>query len=421
MIKELEEQYNEMLRGISDELDIPPSKYKQAVDRYTSVAKWLAGGSFNGCKEEPCIYPQGSFRLGTVVRPTKDWKKADYDIDLVCELKIEKSAIKPEIVKSAIGNRLKENGTYKGMLDREGSRCWSINYSEQDGIGFDLDILPCIPEDMKEVELLISIGVLPEHAREAISVTNKENAGHYSWSPSNPIGYAKWFDEINKPLFKLNSVAQKQTILENNRDIFESIEKVPNQLVRTPLQRVIQILKRHRDLRFQGHELESDKPISMIITTLAAKSYQNEPDVYTALKNIFEKLESHTQLLNPTPILDEKTASLHLIEKRINGIWHILNPVNPNENFADRWHENNNRKARAFFQWVSWVKSDLVEILNQTDIKVMANSLEYYLGEMVSVKSLSGTANIAPTILIPKKTDIPREIREPSKPWGSNA
>ena len=73
---------NSILQDIAEELDIPPSKYQQAVERYTSVGKWLEGGHYPGSTGTPAIYPQGSFRLGTVVRPIRDGVETDYDIDL---------------------------------------------------------------------------------------------------------------------------------------------------------------------------------------------------------------------------------------------------------------------------------------------------------------------------------------------------
>ena len=40
MLTEQERQFNDILVGLADELDIPPSKYKQAVDRYSTVGNW---------------------------------------------------------------------------------------------------------------------------------------------------------------------------------------------------------------------------------------------------------------------------------------------------------------------------------------------------------------------------------------------
>lgn len=36
------------------------------------------------------IFPQGSFSLGTVVRPYRESKEMDYDLDFVCCLSLQK-------------------------------------------------------------------------------------------------------------------------------------------------------------------------------------------------------------------------------------------------------------------------------------------------------------------------------------------
>lgn len=407
-LSDIQKQYSELLENISEELDIPPSKYQQAVERYKSVGNWLEEGSYENCTVELDIYPQGSFRLGTVVRPIKKGREADYDIDLVCCLPIFKSSITPEKVKAQIGERLKENATYKKMLDKEGRRCWTLNYPEQDGIGFHMDILPSVPEEKHISDMIVD----PlEYSCHAIAITNKNENSEYSWLTSNPRGYAIWFDQINRPALSQVEKVQKQLLFENNRGLFANVDDVPIQLIKTPLQRVIQLLKRHRDIRFMGNEYEEDKPISIIITTLAAKSYQNEGDVYTALKNINHKLAVHSVLLESEILPEKSIADMKLITKKPDGTWYIPNPVNPGENFADRWHENNNRKAKAFFKWIKWVHSDLLNILDQLDIRQVSGSLERNMGKELVKRAVARMGCV-------ENPSIPTIDVKPFKPWG---
>ena len=84
MASETRFHYNQLLDRIARELDISPTDYKLAVQRYTAVGDWLQTGEYDGCEGVAHIYPQGSFNLGTVVRPIRDGKEASYDIDLVC-------------------------------------------------------------------------------------------------------------------------------------------------------------------------------------------------------------------------------------------------------------------------------------------------------------------------------------------------
>lgn len=421
MEHEVRDQYNSFLENLSDGLDIPPSKYQQAVERYDAVGRYLEGGQYGGSDYLPYIYVQGSFRLGTIVRPLIEGKESDYDIDLVCELHINKQTTNPKNIKILVGNRLIENDIYKNMLDDEGRRCWTLSYAEQDGIGFHLDILPCVPEDQDTKSTIIHTGIPYDLADSAIAITDKDGDYRYSWCTSNPNGYGDWFDQVKEPIFKIVADRQKQEIFYNNRQIFARIDDVPNPLVKTPLQRAIQILKRHRDGRFVGHALESEKPISMIITTLSAKLYEQQSDVLSTLNDIITHLYSYSNLLQSDYKNDERFTKSDLIRRLDDGSWYIPNPVDPGENFADRWHENGHRKARAFFQWINWAKNDLVEVMKIGNIRRIVSTLEDRFGEKLIKAASKGVIVLGSPAIIAGKTDAaPRvEINNPTKPWSN--
>ena len=208
----------------------------------------------------------------------------------------------PQAIKSMVGNRLREHGTYRKLLDPEGRRCWTLEYAEQDGVGFHLDVLPAVPDGR------------------GLAITNK-NGSVYSWSASDPRGYGAWFDGKNDAAFARAVVEQKQNIQRRAPLIYSSIDKVPDQLVRTPLQRSIQLMKRHRDLRFNHSDRIDYAPISIIITTLAAYLYGNEADVYSALSGIVGKLQAHAALVEGKTI-GRSLAAMGLIQRRPDGTWY---------------------------------------------------------------------------------------------------
>ncbi|WP_446831960.1 nucleotidyltransferase domain-containing protein [Candidatus Foliamicus sp.] len=297
-------KYCEFLEQVAREIDIPPGKYRDAVDRYEAVGRWLEDAEYPDCRVEPSIYVQGSFRLGTVTRPLRGGIEASYDIDLVCELAIQKKRTTPGSVKAMVGDRLQGHGTYRQLLDAEGRRCWTLEYAEQDGVGFHLDVLPAVPD---------ALG-FPDTA---IAITNKAD-NCYSWSASNPRGYGDWFDSKNATAFQRVAFEQKQSMQRRESLVFDSIEEVPDQLVRTPLQCSIQLMKRHRDLRFDHYDRIDYAPISIIVTTLAAHLYRNEPDVYSALAGIVGRLNAHAALIEGGAV-DPTVAAIGLIQRRADG------------------------------------------------------------------------------------------------------
>ena len=391
------DKYSRFLELVAEEIDIPPSKYQDAVNCYESVGHWLEEGNYPGCSGELSVYPQGSFRLGTVVRPIRDGVEASYDIDLVSELPVEKRQTEPRSVKKIIGDRLREHGTYRRLLDKEGKRCWTLEYAEQDGVGFHLDVLPSVPDP----SILMAT---------AIAITNKRG-DDYDWSASDPKGYGIWFDSKNQQAFKLAVLDQKKSIQARASDIYRQVDDVPDQLVRTPLQRSIQLLKRHRDVKFNDARRNEYAPISIIITTLSAQFFNNEPDTYSALTGIVTKLLAHAVLVDNGTV-DRSLAPISPISRTPDGKWHISNPVNPEENFADRWHEDNHARAKAFFSWVEALREDFIHVLTERRPGAVRQRLSAALGTVVAGHLDLITSAAPPEVRAPQIS-----ISGAAKPW----
>lgn len=349
----------QLLEKIAESLDISMSRYEEAKGHYDAVGKWLGKEDSPLAPYDPDIFPQGSFRLGTVIKPISD--EDEYDIDLVCELNLTKDDVTQKQLKKMVGDRLKANETYKRMLNgEEGRRCWTLNYA--DGARFHMDILPAIPEEFLFKWRLQGLRVPAQWAETAICITDNTYSNYalydHDWPCSNPKGYAEWFKERMKTQFDL----QRSILAKSMR---ASIEDVPDYRVKTPLQRSIQILKRHRDIMFKDDQ--DDKPISIIITTLAALAYDNEADLLEALTGMVRDMPSHIQTMNGVP-------------------W-VPNPVNPKENFADKWQEHPQRE-RKFKQWLLQVQVSLEKALRGGDIWSMGESLKGAFGEQTLSKSL---------------------------------
>jgi hypothetical protein len=176
-----------------------------------------------------------------------------------------------------------------------------------------------------------------------------------------------------------------------------NVETIPDYKVRTPLQRAVQILKWHRDVYFKNND---NKPISIIITTLAAQNYQNEADIFDAITNIVNIISDVNRL------------------KGAGSSYYIPNPVNPDENFADRWNENPARPL-AFFTWVEQLKADFSTALSQKDMYKIAESLSPAFGANIIERSLEkyGSTVKMPTKTYPEVTFSTK----PNKPWANIA
>jgi len=328
-----DENMNRLLDYLVELLDIPPSHYELAADRYRSLGKWLLRPESKVAHLFPEIYPQGSFRYGTVIRPLL--KAEEYDLDLVCQLALLKTMVSQKQVKHLVGDEIKayaEAHSFKEAAE-EKNRCWRLNYA--DHVNFHMDILPCIPEDKAFIDALCRLGVPIQLAATSVAITDKRHPNFEAiaskWPSSNPRGFAAWFEDRMRP------VARSRILKLVENRAYASVDKVPPYEWKTPLQRSIQILKRHRDVMFK--DSPEWRPLSMIITTLAAHAYDGETDLFEALTNILEEMPRNVRSTRPR----------------------IPNPVNPAEDFADRW-ATDSRYEQNFWAWHAQAKADIAQL-----------------------------------------------------------
>lgn len=131
------------------------------------------------------------------------------------------------------------------------------------------------------------------------------------------------------------------------RPVFESRRKamaiqaradvagIPTYRVRTPLKSAIQILKRHRNMRFVDEP--EGRPSSIVITTLAAHAYGQESTVAGALLSILDCMVFYVECGS--------------------GEWWIANSSDRRENFSDAWNDDPSRQV-SFDHWLQTAQAD---------------------------------------------------------------
>lgn len=375
------EQFNEILESLGENLDITETQFNAAVASYKSVGSWLSKDDSELAPYNPTIKPQGSFILGTIIKPISD--DDDLDIDLVCELSKKNDSWTQFDLKKIVGDQLKANKRIDDLLDEEGRRCWTLKYrQESDSLKekYHMDILPAITSEGYSVilnESYTKAFSAVEVNKLSISITDNESDNYYTsnmpedWHKSNPFGYAQWF-------FSKASAQQSRKMFSLN----ESVKPVPTfQKERFPLQRVVQILKRHRDMLYQdkSEKERKCKPISIIITTLASYAYKGETNILEALSNVINSMHEYIEDYNPNTGEKEK--------------W-VGNPINSIENFADKWKEFPERQTH-FYDWLDKVKIDIENITSQVDrgLNFINESMNKPFGEKLIEKTFSNLKN----------------------------
>jgi hypothetical protein len=383
MIKIYRTDLSFIFEEIAKLLDISDTLFEEAERKYQTVGVWLGEGNSPLAEYSPTIYPQGSFLLGTVTKPLGE--RDEYDIDLVFEMILSKLNTTQFRVKNLVGDRLKDHEVYRRMLDDEGRRCWTLVYA--DSARFHLDILPAVP-NVDFINQLKIQGVVNSWVDTSIALTDNTRPNYnkidLDWPRGNPKGYTAWFRFRMATQYE----AQRKRLAETLK---ADIQLVPEYRIKTPLQRSVQLLKRHRDITF---EKKSDKPASIVFTTLAAHTYNNEVDLVEAFNNIIDGMPNFITIKEGIP-------------------W-VVNPVDPFENFADRWQDRPGRE-QDFRDWLRKLRVDMDKVLSCDDMDRACELLAQMFGEKVSMDAVNRYKEYAER---GRTSNTVTPIIYPDKPWG---
>lgn len=361
---ELSRELDKILVTLAQNLDITKTQYDNLVKSYGAVGKYL--------EEDPCfgpfhpvITPQGSLRLGTIIQPVCE--DDDLDVDLVYRLTEKSPTWTQHDIKQRVGDRFKSHGTYNDMLDKEeGRRCWTLLYrqkTENAKERYHMDVLPCVADRGHEerVRQMVAssfsandVGSLAIRITDTKSVDYRTSPNKQTWLKSNPDGYAIWFASRCKMTAELREAAMGT--------IIPIGVYVPNKSI---LQRIVQLLKRHRDIMFNGNY---DKPISIIITTLAARAYQGESSLFEGFCNVIDRMGN-------------------FIRKKNDGNYFIENPVNVQENFADKWPIHPKRRIN-FFKWLHRLKQDKEAMITHKGVE-LRDTFAASFGKNIALKTFA--------------------------------
>lgn len=363
--KEQKEEFKDILETLGESLDITQTQYDNLTRSYKAVGEFLQNDPvFEQYK--PIVSPQGSLRLGTIIQPINP--NDDLDVDLVYRLTEKDPRWTQKDLKEKVGARLKGSDRYASMIEKkEGRRCWTLLYrdnSDNPQEKYHMDILPSVADGKYTERMIrlfsesfsaqtvdqISIRITDKEAKDYATSTRQEE-----WLKSNPDGYALWFANRCKADESVKLMAEA----------IVPIEKYNKE--KTVLQRIVQILKRHRDMMFRDDK--DDKPISIIITTLAARAYKGEKDLLEGLVNVVDNLEKS-------------------ITKNEKGEDVVSNPVNHEENFADKW-PTYPRRCENFYKWLAVVKKDVHEILDGVNKIQIQNTMGRIFGKDMITKASS--------------------------------
>jgi Second Messenger Oligonucleotide or Dinucleotide Synthetase domain len=246
------------------------------------------------------MYPQGSMRLGTTVKPID----GPHDLDFVCEFLVSHALVDPIALLDEMYELFKQHGVYGGMVEKK-NRCVRIIYKDE----FWLDILPACHDDI--------------NGGTCVQVPDQEEG---RWKASNPIKYAEWFEKSSSRTVVFFSEGTRDLVIKASSDV-QPLPGLQAADEKTILQLIVQLLKRWRDIHYAD---SSFPPISIVLTTLAAELYSGSQSIALGLLEILEGIVA-------------RMDAAHALGKRLE----VPNPVHREEDFSERW----NNSPRAYLEF----------------------------------------------------------------------
>jgi hypothetical protein len=126
-----------------------------------------------------------------------------------------------------------------------------------------------------------------------------------------------------------------------------------------PLQRAVQIIKRYRDLFFEKDT--SYATPSIVLTTIAGQLYQNQDSIFETIDSIVSQLKNTTNSSRNTRIK-------------------VVNPVNPEEDFTDKW-EGEPTYYSEFIKFIESLYANWQNLKKENGIIEEGNILKGLIGE----------------------------------------
>lgn len=311
-----------LLEGVCASLQITATQREKAETRYRAIGEWLEGTNSGILRGAPVdIYPQGSLRIGTTNKPIN---VAEFDLDIVAEIQVDARLVQqPIVLLHAVEARLREHGTYSEMLERK-NRCIRVAYADE----FHLDVLPACPDPARTDGSI----VVPDRAQRC-------------WKPSNPNGYAAWI-ERRAEHFRRRLVKAMAPL-----PPAETSDSKPL------LKKLVQLMKRHRDIEFAGREQLA--PVSIVLTTLAGLHATGGLSILDTL---------------------EQTLVVIAANSPSEQVLKVYNPSNAGELLSERW-ESTRGSYEAFREWTLAFIRKLRELRAAVGLPAVISKLVELFGE----------------------------------------
>jgi hypothetical protein len=183
----------------------------------------------------------------------------EFDLDFVCELRAEGDPTANDVYE-LLASVIEGSAIY-GPISQRKPRCVRVTFDAHCHV----DIVPAVPD--------------PERGSTFILIPDRSESS-WSWKPTNPKGYARWFEQLQEARVLAKAASVEPLPLPK-----EAGEK-------SPLQIAVQLVKRSHQLVVA----ENVRTPSIVHTTIAGHSAAGEGSISDAFDAVVTQRSSTRQI-----------------------------------------------------------------------------------------------------------------------------
>lgn len=300
------ETIDEILANIAVRIQLPPSTYQKAIERYNTIADYIdrPTSSLNDNVNE--VYTQGSIAIGATIRSLKSQSDDLYDVDIIAEINGRNDSTPTEILDELYHSVNGEKGSrYHGRTIRQ-TRCVTVQYGDMH-----IDITPMVRVSSTHQAL--------ERAGK-ISHSSTESPRVEYFAENNSYGLAEYINtrvpqtRVFSERFAKRATAYDQELLLEKAEVQPAPDQTEVQEKSITIV-ALQLIKRHLQILWSDNESRKGfrKPPTVILSRLVSDfglgdgSLSNE--VICLANRLSDKFSSTEKVVvtNPSYEKDELT------------------------------------------------------------------------------------------------------------------
>ena len=351
-------QSDELIVNVAQRLQLTKTEHDNNRDRYEALAEFIDAEGSVLHDTVVDIFPSGSNAIDAAIRGLVKEDAPDVDAVIVLNLPTHTSPKQAlELVREAITRSDEKTATYRNCIVEQHSRCITVVYSDESKV----DLMPVIKLSDDKYAPIMQLFHYDDDDYRPVIYTKKVS----------PIGFknaVKEAVEVEKDTWLYENVTKSMHLADTLILEKAEVADFPEQKQfeeKSPRIVVLQLLKRFRDIRFQGRKGRR-KPPSVVLAAMAIDaSFGSSRSLIDEMVHVAKHMRREIEIAG---------------SNRLD----IRNPGYNDDVFTDRWPEPDTDDQVLWYNDLNVLISELIALKDTESPSKQAEILERLFGQKVA-------------------------------------